>query len=95
VTSSAVVATGQPRSNADASRPEQVRDRRGDLVPGAPDRLRPDLLLAAWEVVIERAPRRLAALEQLVQPGAVIALALQEIDRGIQQPVAARRCHSL
>ena len=70
--------------------PQQVRDGGGDLLPGAPDRLGADLLLAAGEVVIERAARRPAALQQLVQPGAVVALALEQVDGGIQQSITAR-----
>ena len=108
VTSSAVVATGQPRSNPEPSRPsgeqagerldgvghrrlgpQQVRDGGGHLVAGAPDRLGADLLLAAGEVVIERAARRAAALQHLVHPGAVVALALQKLDGGVQQSIAA------
>ena len=73
--------------------PQQVHDRRLHLAARACDRLRADLLLAAREVVVQRPARGLAALEQLVQPGAVVALALEQVDGGIQEALAARTRH--
>ena len=73
--------------------PQQVHDRRRHLAACACDRLGADLLLAAREVVVERPARGLAALQQLVQPGAVIALALEQVDGGIQKALAARTRH--